>query len=107
MFGIGVTTGTADIVYSHELMHKPSRIERAFGDFLLAIVLYGHFRTEHLLVHNAYVGTRRDTVTARYNEGFHRAFSHVLRKGFGSDWRTEKAILARRGRSAWHPSNTI
>lgn len=107
MFGIGVTTGTVGIVYAHELMHKPSRMERGLGDLLLAIVLYGHFRTEHLLVHHPYVGTPRDTVTARYNEGFHRAFARILRTGFGSAWRAEKAMLARRGRSVWHPSNPI
>ncbi|WP_122073514.1 alkane 1-monooxygenase [Pseudophaeobacter sp. EL27] len=107
MFGIGVTTGTVGIVYAHELMHKPNRLERNLGDLLLALVLYGHFRTEHLLVHHPHVGTPRDTVTARYNEGFHRAFSRTLFTGFGSAWRAEKAMLARRGRSPFHLSNPI
>ncbi|WP_368186775.1 alkane 1-monooxygenase [Aestuariibius sp. HNIBRBA575] len=107
MFGIGVTTGTVGIVYAHELFHKPNRIERNLGDLLLALVLYGHFRTEHLLVHHPYVGTPRDTVTACYNEGFHRAFARTLTKGFGSAWRAEKAMQARRGRSPFHPSNPI
>lgn len=107
MFGIGVTTGTVGIVYAHELFHKPSRLERNLGDLLLALVLYGHFRTEHLLVHHPHVGTSRDTVTARYNEGFHRAFTRVLLTGVGSAWRAEKAMLARRNRSPWHLSNPI
>jgi alkane 1-monooxygenase len=107
MFCIGVTTGTVGIVYAHELMHKSSPVERGLGVLLLAIVLYGHFRTEHLLVHHPYVGTPRDTVTARYNEGFHHAFLRVLRTGFGSAWRAEQAMLARRGRAAWHLSNPI
>ncbi|MFZ1341074.1 MAG: alkane 1-monooxygenase, partial [Paracoccaceae bacterium] len=63
MFGIGVTTGTVGIVYAHELFHKSSRAERALGDLLMAMVLYGHSRTEHLLVHHPHVGTPRDTVT--------------------------------------------
>ena len=107
MFGIGVTTGTVGIVYSHELMHKSNRIERELGDLLLALVLYGHFRTEHLLVHHPWVGTPRDTVTARYNEGFLRAFPRVLWQGPGSAWRAEKAKLARRGLSPWHLTNPI
>lgn len=107
MFGIGVTTGTVGIVYAHELFHKPNRFERGLGDLLMALVLYGHFRTEHLLVHHPYVGTPRDTVTARYNEGFHRAFFRILTTGFGSAWRAEKAMLARRNRSPWHLSNPI
>ena len=107
MFGIGVTTGTVGIVYSHELMHKAGRFERTLGDLLLALVLYGHFRTEHLLVHHPHVGTPRDTVTARYNEGFLRVFPRVLAKGPGSAWRAEQAKLSRAGRSPWHPSNPI
>jgi alkane 1-monooxygenase len=107
MFGIGVTTGTVGIVYAHELFHKSSRFERALGDLLMALVLYGHFRTEHMLVHHPYVGTPRDTVTARYNEGFHRAFGRILRTGFGSAWRAEKAMLARRKRGPWHLANPI
>jgi alkane 1-monooxygenase len=107
MFGIGVTTGTVGIVYAHELFHKSSRFERNLGDLLMAMVLYGHFRTEHLLVHHPWVGTPRDTVTARYNEGFHRAFARILATGFGSAWRAEAAMLARRGRSPFHPANPI
>jgi alkane 1-monooxygenase len=75
MFGIGVASGTIGIVYAHELLHQKNRAERWLGDLLLATVLYSHFRTEHLLVHHTHVGTPRDAVTARYNEGFHRYFS--------------------------------
>jgi len=107
MFGIGVTTGTVGIVYAHELFHKPARFERGLGDLLMAMVLYGHFRTEHLLVHHPHVGTPRDTVTARYNESFLHFFPRVLRQGVGSAWRAEKAMQARRGRSPWHPSNPM
>lgn len=107
MFGIGVTTGTVGIVYAHELMHKPQKFERDLADLLLALVLYGHFRTEHLLVHHPHVGTPRDTVTARYNEGFLRAFVRVLATGPASAWRAERAKLARAGRSPWHPTNPI
>jgi len=104
-FGVGVITGTVGINYSHELMHQKNRLERWLGDLLLAMVLYGHFRSEHLLVHHRYVGTPRDTVTARYNEGFHRFFPRVLWQSLLSAWRAEKAMLARRGFSAWHRSN--
>lgn len=97
MFGIGVTTGTVGIVYAHELFHKQNRAERWLGDLLMAMVLYSHFRTEHLLVHHPWVGTPRDTVTARYNEGFLRFFPRVLRQGPGSAWRAERALLARAG----------
>ena len=105
MFGIGVTTGTVGIVYAHELFHKPGRFERWLGDLLMAMVLYSHFRTEHLLVHHPWVGTPRDTVSARYNEGFLRFFPRVLWQGPDSAWRAERAMLARAGRSQFDPAN--
>jgi len=95
-FGVGVTTGTVGINYAHELMHQKSRFERALGDILLAMVLYSHFRSEHLLVHHRYVGTPRDPVTARYNEGFHRFFPRVLVQCARSSFRAERAKLARK-----------
>lgn len=97
-FGVGVVTGAVGINYSHELMHQSSRVERWLGDILLAMVLYSHFRSEHLLVHHRYVGTPRDPVTARYNEGFHRFYPRVLRQCWHSAFRAEKEKLARKNR---------
>ena len=100
-FGVGVITGTVGINYSHELMHQSSRLERWLADILLAMVLYSHFRSEHLLVHHRHVGTPADAVTARYNEGFHRFYPRVLRQSFRSAFRAERAMLARKG-LPWH-----
>lgn len=108
MFGIGVASGTIGIVYAHELMHQKNRAERWLGDLLLASVLYSHFRTEHLLVHHSHVGTPRDAVTARYNEGFHRFFLRVLLacpRSAWAAWAAEAERLARVGRPVWHLSN--
>ncbi|MGX9352789.1 alkane 1-monooxygenase [Shimia sp. W99] len=95
-FGVGVISGTVGIVYSHELMHQKNKTERWLGDWLMAMVLYSHFRSEHLLVHHRYVGTPRDPVTARYNEGFHRFFPRVLIGSLKSSFRAEKEMLARK-----------
>lgn len=104
-FGVGVITGTVGINYSHELMHQKDRGERWLADGLLAMVLYSHFRSEHLLVHHRHVGTPRDAVTARYNEGFHRFFPRVLIGSLKSAFRAEKEMLARKGRPWTDPSN--
>ena len=104
-FGMGVISGTVGINYSHELMHQKSPAERWLGDLLLAMVLYGHFRSEHLRVHHLYVGTARDPVTARYNEGFHRFFPRVLWQCWVSAWKAEKAMLARKGRGPFDRRN--
>ena len=104
-YGIGVASGAVGIVYAHELLHQKNRAERWLGDLLLASVLYSHFRSEHLQVHHRYVGTPRDPVSARYNEGFWRFFLRVLASCPGSAWRAEAAMLRRRGRGVWHLSN--
>ncbi len=104
-FGVGVLSGSVGIVYAHELMHQSNRVERWLADILLATVLYSHFRSEHLLVHHPWVGTRRDAVTARYNEGFHRYFFRVVATGLPSAWAAEKAMRARRGRGPLDRSN--
>ena len=104
-FGIGSVSGTIGINYSHELMHQKSAIERWLADLLLATVLYSHFRSEHLRVHHLYVGTPRDPVTARYNEGFHGFFPRVLVECHVSAWKAEVAMLARRGLPPLHRSN--
>ncbi len=105
MFGVGVMSGVIGIVYSHELMHQKTRHERWLADLILASVLYSHFRSEHLQVHHRYVGTPRDPVTARYNEGFIAYFGRVLRDCPPSAFRAEAAMLARKGWPWWHRSN--
>lgn len=71
----GIATGEVGIVYAHELIHQKSKLERNLGDALLAMALYGHFRTKHILIHHRYVGTPADPVTARYNEASIASFS--------------------------------
>lgn len=104
-YGVGVASGTVGINYAHELMHQKPRWERWLGDILMTSVLYGHFRSEHLLVHHPHVGTPRDPVTARYNESFLRFFPRVLVQCPASAFRAERAMLARRGFPWWHRSN--
>jgi len=104
-YALGIMTGGIGITYAHELMHQKSALERWLGDFLMASVLYSHFRSEHLRVHHLWVGTPRDLVSARYNQSFWRFFGQVLTHGAGSAWRAEVAMLARAGKPAWHMSN--
>jgi alkane 1-monooxygenase len=104
-FGMGVVSGTIGVNYAHELMHQKAAWERTLGDLLLATVLYSHFRSEHMRVHHLYVGTPRDAVTARYNEGFHRYFPRVVIACHRSAWSAEVAMLARKGLKKFDKSN--
>ncbi|MEO0485577.1 MAG: alkane 1-monooxygenase [Pseudomonadota bacterium] len=104
-FGIGVITGTIGINYAHELLHQRPKVEVWMADLLLAMVMYSHFRSEHVLVHHRYVGTRRDPVTARYNTGFHRFFPRVIWRTYRSAWTAEKVALRRKGKPWWDAAN--
>ena len=103
--GVGLMSGTIGIVYAHELMHKSSKFERFLGDLLMGMALYGHYRSEHLLVHHRFVGTPRDAVTARYREHFWKFYPRVLVQSLLSAFRAERAMLRRRDRPVWHRSN--
>ncbi len=103
--GLGALSGMVGINYSHELMHQKPKGERWLADILLGMVMYGHFRSEHLLVHHRYVATPKDPVTARYNENFHAFFARVVHQCFRSAFRAEKAMLARKNLPWWHLSN--
>lgn len=105
MMAVGVATGGVGITYAHELIHQRARWEQRLGEFLLVSVAYGHFRTEHLLVHHRYVGTPRDPVTARFGESFFAFFPRVLVEQVASAWRVERARLAQKDRPIWHRAN--
>ena len=68
---LGMITGAVGITFAHELMHQKTKKERFLADILMGMAIYGHFRTEHVLVHHRYVGTKKDAVTARFNESFY------------------------------------
>lgn len=104
-WGLGIVSGTIGIVYAHELMHQKNALERWLGDLLMTSTLYGHFRSEHLLVHHSWVATPRDLVSARYGQGFWHYFWAVLTRGPGSAWQAETRKLARAGRKPLDPGN--
>ena len=94
-FSLGMLTGTVGINYSHELMHQSDKKERLLADVLLSMVVYSHFRSEHLQVHHRYVGTPRDPVTARFGESFYKYFRRVFVGCYKSAFQAEKAKLDR------------
>lgn len=96
MMGMGVISGAIGIVHAHELMHQKNRWERRLGEWLMSSVLYGHFVTEHLVVHHTHVATPKDSATARYNESFYAFFPRVLIGSLKSAWRVEADRMRKR-----------
>jgi alkane 1-monooxygenase len=105
MAAMGVAPCMIGFAYAHELVHQRNRLERALGDAMLATLLFGHFRTEHLHVHHVHVGTERDPATARAGESFWAYLPRTLAHGLVAAWRVERDRLARRGRPVWSRSN--
>ncbi len=101
----GMITGAVGIVFAHELMHQKSSKERFLADSLMGMAVYGHFRTEHILVHHRFVGTKRDAVTARFNESFYRFFIRVLPSCLRSAWRIEVERLVNKQKSPFNIKN--
>ena len=105
MISLGIITGAIGITFAHELMHKKSKLSKLLCDFLLGMVVYGHFRTEHLLVHHRFVGTKIDAVTARFNENFYSFFIRVLPGCYISAWKVERERLLKRKKKVFNLKN--
>ena len=104
-FVTGIVSGSIGITFAHELMHKKANKERWLADILMALVLYGHFRSEHLLVHHRYVGTPRDAATAKFNENFFQFLFRVIPSCFISAWNEEITRLRKKGMKGYSLKN--
>jgi alkane 1-monooxygenase len=104
---IGLTSGAIGMTFAHELIHRPSRLERCLGDLLLMSVTYPHFAIEHVHGHHRHVGTPRDPATARYGESLYAFLPRTVVGGVGSAWRIEVRRLRKHGHAAITPSNRM
>lgn len=107
LVSVGSTGGAIGMTYAHELVHRSSRLERALGDVLLALVSYPHFAIEHVHGHHRHVATPMDPATARLGEGFYRFLPRTVLGGIAHAWAIERDRLSRKRRTVWHPSNTM
>ena len=93
------------LTVGHELVHRPNKWERFLGELLLSSFAFSHYRTEHVYIHHARVGTPSDPVFARKGQS---AWAFLGRAMFGSligSWQFEQDRLVKRGFSPWHGSN--
>jgi alkane 1-monooxygenase len=104
---IGLTAGAIGMTFAHELIHRPSRLERLLGDVLLVSVTYPHFAIEHVHGHHRHVGTPRDPATARFGESLYAFLPRTIVGGIRSAWRIETRRLGKQGRRAFGPSHRM
>ena len=98
--GMGLTT-------AHELGHKRTAVEQILARFLLAVPAYGHFTVEHGRGHHRHVATPEDHASARLGESIYRFALRELPGGIRRGWQLERERLAREGRGAFSPHNTM
>ena len=103
----GILGGVLAINPAHELIHKPTRLERAIGGILLTCVGYYGFKIEHIRGHHVHVATPEDASTARLGESVYRFVPRAIARNTARAWRLEAARLRRAGRSPWSPHNEM
>lgn len=106
-FLCGHVLGSYSMYVSHELVHRPSRFDRALAEALMLTVMYPHFCIEHVMGHHKHVGTPRDPATARFNESVYRFIARSVCGGLVSAWRLEAGRLRERGRSPFTAQNRM
>lgn len=104
---LGLVSGALAINAAHELIHKRSRLERAAGGFLLALVCYASFKVEHIRGHHVRVATPHDTSTARRGESLYRFLARAWTRNCVDAWRLEAQRLAQTGRRPWSVRNEL
>lgn len=91
-----LVTGGIGITVAHELGHKKSSLERAYGKALLMTVCYMHFYIEHNRGHHVLVATPEDPATARKNENFYKFWVRSVFKGYAHAWKLERESLKKK-----------
>ncbi|HYE49449.1 MAG TPA: alkane 1-monooxygenase [Azospirillaceae bacterium] len=104
---VGVTIGGIGIPAAHELVHRRHAFERGLGVAIVSLVLYAHFRIEHVHGHHRRVGTAEDPATARFGHSLYRFMTISVPGEFTSAWELEKERLERRGMKALHWRNRM
>jgi alkane 1-monooxygenase len=94
---VGVTGGAIGITVAHELIHRPSRVDRALGGLLLVMVSYLHWAIEHVAGHHRRVATADDPATARLGESLPAFLFRSVVGGYRSAWAIERGRGLRLG----------
>ncbi|HYC05707.1 MAG TPA: alkane 1-monooxygenase [Azospirillaceae bacterium] len=104
---VGTVAGGVGIVAAHELVHRRHAWERGLGVGLLALVLYAHFRIEHVHGHHRRIATPDDPATARLGESVWGFYARTVPGQWRSAWHLEAERLVRRGHAVWGPRNRM
>jgi alkane 1-monooxygenase len=101
MLSVGAVSGTIGITAAHELIHRPTLLERTAGGILLSSVCYGGFKIEHLYGHHVHVSTPLDASSARLGQSVYTFVPQAVVRNIRNAWKLEAERLQRHGLPAW------
>lgn len=102
---MSVYTGSGAIVMAHEFIHRKGVLPQWAGKFLLFTAGNFYFFIEHLRVHHKWVGTARDSATAKRGQSVYGFF---FTSGLGqikSAWKLEAERCRKENKSVWGHEN--
>ena len=103
---VGLYYGAVGIAVAHELMHRPSRLDRWLGDFLCTVT-YPHFSIEHVYGHHIRVATPEDPASARMGESLYAFIPRSVIGGLRGAWGIEARRLKSRGQGRFSIHNRM
>jgi alkane 1-monooxygenase len=103
----GIAAGSCGIIPAHELIHKANPLKQWIGKYLLTGSGNVYFHIHHLRVHHRYVGTDKDSATAKRNETIYSFFLRASSGQFSEAWQSEAGRLNKLGKSAYGIGNQV
>lgn len=98
--GMGVNSGSSAIVIAHEFIHHKNKLHQFFGRWLLFTTGNFYFFVEHLRVHHKWVGTDKDSATAKKNQSLYSFFISSSSGQFLSAFKLENARMKNENRNS-------
>ncbi|MCG8373243.1 MAG: alkane 1-monooxygenase [Balneolales bacterium] len=103
----GIVIGSCGINVAHELGHRKTTYEQVLGQVLLVPALYTHFFIEHNRGHHKYVGTEKDSASAKKGEWLFWFWIKSLVGSYKSAWELEAERLKKANTSFWSVRNQM
>jgi alkane 1-monooxygenase len=97
---------STNTVVAHEFVHRPRSLASMIaGRWLLAMVGDAQFSISHVQVHHRWVGTRRDSATARRGEALYAFVARSVLGQLRSSCEIEASRLRQSGQAFWSAGN--
>ncbi len=101
ILSMAVYTGSGAIVMAHEFIHRKDALSQWAGKLLLFTSGNFYFFIEHLRVHHKWVGTTKDSATARRGQSIYGFFLSSSLGQIKSAWQLETERCKKQDKLTW------